>query len=128
MIHHIAIYVSDLERMKDFYIKYFNGKSSGLYHNKNTGFKSYFITFSDNSKIELMQISSISESKSSAEKQFLGLAHIAFSVGSKEKVDNLTKLLIEDGFKLVSNPRITGDGYYESCVLDHELNRIEITV
>ena len=127
MIQHVAIWVSDLEKMKDFYVKYFNGVPNNLYHNKSTGFKSYFLTFSDNSKLELMQMPSVSEEKGS-EKQFLGLAHIAFSVGSVEKVNQLTDLLIKDGCKLISGPRTTGDGYFESCVLDPELNRIELTV
>ena len=57
-----------------------------------------------------------------------GYAHIAFSVGSREKVDALTERLRSDGFKVVSGPRTTGDGYYESCIVVIEGNQIEITV
>ena len=128
MIHHTAVWVSDLEKMKEFYVKYFDGMPNTLYHNKKTSFKSYFIVFDDGSKLELMKAPAVNETKNSADKQFLGMAHIAFSVGSKERVDTLTKQLIKDGFALISAPRTTGDGFYESCILDPESNRIEITV
>jgi len=55
-------------------------------------------------------------------------AHLAISVGSKEKVDELTEKLRADGYTVAGNPRLTGDGYYESVVFDPEGNRIEITV
>lgn len=128
MIHHIAVWVLDLEKMKEFYVKYFNGTANELYHNKNTGFKSYFLRFEDGGKLELMQIPSVNETKNSKDLQYLGLAHIAFSVGSIEAVDKLTDSLIKSGYTLISGPRTTGDGYYESCILDPEINRIEITV
>ncbi|MCL1900996.1 MAG: VOC family protein, partial [Firmicutes bacterium] len=127
MISHIAIWVLDLEKMKDFYIKYFDGKSSDMYQNVNTDFKSYFLTFSNGSNLELMQSPFVIETKNSKDLQYLGLAHIAFSVGSISAVDKLTERLIKDGYKLISGPRATGDGYYESCMLDAELNKIEIT-
>ncbi len=128
MIHHVAIWVSNLENMRDFYVKYFSGVSNNLYVNSKTGFNSYFITFKDNSKLELMQMPNIYENHKDLEKQYIGLAHIAFQVGSKESVDELTIQLVNDGFELASAPRTTGDGYYESCIFDPELNRIEITI
>ena len=128
MIHHVAIWVADLEKTKDFYVKYFGGIPNKVYHNQKTNFKSYFITFSDGTKLELMQRPDISEIRGRGDKQFLGLTHIAFSTGSKEGVDALTDRLIKDGFILISAPRTTGDGFYESCILDLESNRVEITV
>ena len=57
-----------------------------------------------------------------------GYAHIAFSVGSREKVDTLTERLRQNGYPVAGGPRVTGDGYYESCVVGFEGNLIEITV
>lgn len=58
----------------------------------------------------------------------LGLAHFAVSLGSKERIDGLTSRLSIEGFPVIDGPRITGDGYCESVVLDLEGNRIEITI
>ena len=125
-IEHIALYVTSLEAMRDFYIKYFGAVSNGGYHNPKTGLKSYFITFDDGARLELMSRPEVAV----CEKQLLksGYIHLALSVGSKAKVDELTLRLKTDGFEVISGPRTTGDGYYESCVLDPEGNQIEITV
>ncbi|MCL2034164.1 MAG: VOC family protein [Oscillospiraceae bacterium] len=128
MIHHVAVWVSDLEKMKDFYVKYFNGTSNTLYHNPKKEFWSYFVTFQNGSKLELMKASTVSEGRSDTEKQFTGYTHIAFSTGSAEDVDKLTSRLTGDGYRLANGPRTTGDGFYESCVFDPEGNRVEITV
>ena len=125
-IEHIAMYVNDLEAARDFFVKYFSGKSNAGYHNPKTGFRSYFISFEDGAELELMNRAEICP----REKQLypMGYAHIAFSVGSKENVDALTKRLADDGYELVSGPRTTGDGCYESCLFCIEDNIIEITV
>jgi len=125
-IEHIALYVTSLEDMRDFYIKYFGAVSNDGYHNPKTGLKSYFITFDDGARLELMSRPEVAV----CEKQLLksGYIHLALSVGSKAKVDELTLQLKTDGFEVISGPRTTGDGYYESCVLDPEGNQIEITV
>lgn len=128
MIHHIAVWVSDLESMKLFYMKYFNAIANDIYHNPLTDFSSYFLSFGDGTKLELMHMPNVNKTKNSKEKQLLGYVHIALSVGSKETVDILTNQLVKDGYKLCSAPRTTGDGYYESCIFDPEFNRIEITV
>lgn len=123
-INHIAMYVNNLERTKNFYEKYFNATSNEKYHNKKTDLETYFLTFEDNSRLEIMSRPEIVESK-----KFMfssGYSHIAISVGSKEKVDSLTAQLEEDGYRVISMPRVTGDGYYESLVLDYENNQIEI--
>ena len=125
-INHIAMYVKDIEKAKDFFVRYFDGESGNLYHNKKTGFRSYFISFKGGSKLEIMTRPEIAEPNNTCFP--LGFAHIAFGVGSKEKVDSLTEELAADGYKVISRPRTTGDGYYESCVLDFEGNQIEITV
>ena len=124
-IEHIALYVKDLEMVREFYIKYFGAVSNEMYHNAKTGFKSYFLSFSSGARLEIMNKSDVLENENVCR---FGYAHLAFSVGSKEKVDELTKRLKVDGYRVVSEPRVTGDGYYESCVLDNEGNRIEITV
>ena len=125
-IEHVSIYVMDLESAKEFFIKYFDGRSNDGYYNFSTGFKSYFISFEKGLRIELMNRPDISDQDKVLFRT--GYSHIAFSVGSKEKVDSITEQLKRDGYEVISGPRITGDGYYESCVIAFEGNQIEITV
>jgi len=125
-IEHIAMYVSDLEDARDFFVKYLGGRSNDGYRNKNTGFRSYFISFEDGARLELMNKPGVAETDSSRE--HTGYAHIAFSVGSRERVDELTEELRGAGYEVKSGPRTTGDGYYESCIAAIEGNIIEITV
>jgi lactoylglutathione lyase len=127
-IHHVAIWTKDIEKMKNYYVKYFGCKSNEKYINANNSFESYFLEFKNGSKLELMQRSTIPENKNNIDDQNIGLIHIAISVGSKVNVDTITDKLRQEGYRIISEPRITGDGYYESCVLDPEANRIEITV
>ncbi len=125
-IEHIAMYVKDLEAARNFFVKYLDGHSNDGYHNRTTGFRSYFISFDDGARLEIMTRPDLTD-----QEKFLtgtGYAHIAFSVGSREKVDDLTDRLREAGFEVVSGPRVTGDGYYESCIAVIEGNRIEITI
>lgn len=126
-ITHIAIWTKDLEGMKAFYKKYFSCTSSKKYINSPKGFESYFLNFNDSCKLELMKMDNIPNNLNNSVNQYLGLIHFAISVGSKDNVDKLTKTLRNDGYEIISNPRFTGDGYYESCILDPERNRIEIT-
>ncbi|MBC1937072.1 glyoxalase/bleomycin resistance/extradiol dioxygenase family protein [Listeria grandensis] len=123
-IEHVAIWVADIEQAKDFYTRYFEGVANEKYINETKGFCSYFITYPTGARLEIMNRRDITEEKGKAQ---LGWAHIAFSVGSKERVDELTKQLQTDGYVLESGPRTTGDGYYESVILDSEGNQIEIT-
>ena len=127
-IEHIAIWGRDLERMKAFYETYFEGKSNELYHNPKKQFSSYFISFSQGCRLELMHSPAFLPILSEMDKETIGLAHFAISVGTKERVDKLTAKLKVDGYAVVGLPRTTGDGYYESVVLDPENNRIEITI
>ncbi len=124
-IEHIALYVTDLEVCKEYYVKYFGAKSNKQYHNQTTGFKSYFLSFSDGARLELMNLANLEEKSPNPKRT--GFIHLAFSVGSKENVDKLTDVIKSGGYEVTSNPRTTGDGYYESCVLDPEGNIIEIT-
>ena len=125
-IEHIAMYVNDLEGAKDFFVKYFDAISNEGYHNPRTDFRSYFLSFGDGSCLEIMTKPGLTDSCGTG--NHFGYAHIAFSVGSKETVDALNERLKSDGYPVLSGPRTTGDGYYESCLLGFEGNIIEITV
>ena len=125
-IEHAAMYVEDLEGARAFFEKYLGGISNEGYHNEKTDFRSCFLTFSDGSRLEIMTKPDLTDSGNLLDR--FGYAHIAFSVGSREAVDSLTRQLREDGYPVLSGPRTTGDGYYESCVLGFEGNIIEITV
>ena len=127
-IEHIAIWTRDLERLRNFYETYFAGKANTKYVNPPKQFESYFLAFADGARLELMQMPSVTPRKNDSEQQFTGYSHIAISVGSREKVDALTDQLRHDGYRILGSPRTTGDGYYESSVLDPDGNRIEITV
>ena len=124
-IEHVAMYVNNLEAARDFFVTYLGGNSNEGYHNRNTDFRSYFISFGDGARLELMTKPELADQKKPLNRT--GYAHIAFSVGSKERVNSLTAELKSAGFEVVSGPRITGDGYYESCIVAVEGNQIEIT-
>lgn len=125
-IEHAAMYVKDLEKAKEFFIKYFGAVPNEGYHNKNTDFRSYFLSFDEGARLEIMTRPSMDDAEKTPDRT--GLIHLAFGVGSEEKVDELTARLKADGYEVLSGPRTTGDGYYESCVVGIEGNQIEITV
>ena len=127
-IEHIAIWCKNLEVLREFYETYFGATSNKKYVNKVEGFESYFLSFKSEARLELMCLHSIPESKNDHYKQFTGLVHLAISVGSESNVDELTNELRKAGHEVIDDPQRTGDGYYESVVLDPENNRIEITV
>ena len=127
-IEHLAMWVHDLEGMKAFYQTYFGGTAGDRYHNPRKGFTSYFLSFSDGCRLELMHKAGISAPTPDATFPHPGLIHFAVSVGSREEVDALTERLRADGYEIMGEPRTTGDGYYESVVLDPEGNQIEITI
>lgn len=126
-IEHIAFWVNDLEKMKNFYQTYFGGKPNEKYHNPKKNFTSYFITFEGGARLELMNKPGIDQNANEFSNQKIGITHLAFSVGSVEKVNELTEKLRSDGLEIVGEPRTTGDGYFESVILDPEKNIIEIT-
>ena len=125
-IEHVAIWVNDLEKMKRFYENYLGARVGKKYHNPSKNFTSYFLSFSNGARLEIMHRPDILKKNLTADS--IGITHIAFSLGSKERVDLLTEELHDDGYKVVSQPRTTGDGYYESVVIDPERNRLELTV
>ena len=154
-IEHIAIWVKDIDNVCEFYRKYFGGEVHPIYHNPAKQFTSRFVTFDDGARLEIMHRPDINvgteelfhvkrpqgecsvhtckgiaepQDVGSEGAQHIGYAHLSFSVGSKEEVDRLTQQMSNDGIQVVGQPRTTGDGYYESVVLDPESNRVEITV
>lgn len=125
-IEHVALYVKDLEKARSFFVKYLDAKSNEGYHNPKTNFRSYFLLFEDGARLEIMNRPGMPDYPKELSRT--GYTHIAFSVGSKEKVDTLTAVLKAEGYEVISGPRTTGDGYYESCIIAIEGNQIEITV
>ncbi|WP_163468829.1 VOC family protein [Fusobacterium sp. IOR10] len=123
IIEHIAIWTKNIEIMKNFYCDFFNGRSNNMYENNKKGFKSYFITFTNGCRLELMESTNIKEEGNPLT---FGIAHIAFKIGSEKEVDKLTDSFRNKGFTIIGNPRTTGDGYYESIILDPEGNTIEL--
>lgn len=124
-VDHIAIYVRDLERARVFFTKYFGAVSNKIYRNQTTQFSSYFLSFDNGCRIEIMSRPEVHDAPFDCYRA--GLTHLAFSTGSKEAVDSLTRILTTDGYQLMSGPRTTGDGYYESCLKVIENLIIEIT-
>jgi lactoylglutathione lyase len=125
-IDHIAIYVRDLEGVKNFFETYFSAKSNDLYHNPNTGLHTYILSFGGQARLELMTRPDMIDVGTTAVRN--GYIHLSFNLGSKQHVDSLTRRLEEDGYRVCSGPRITGDGYYESCIEGPEGNLLELTI
>lgn len=127
-IEHLALWVRDLETMRQFYENYFGVVANDKYVNTTKNFSSYFLTFpAGGARLEIMHRPGIPDTANDPVAQFSGLIHFAVSVGSEAAVDTLTEQLRSAGYTIVGEPRRTGDGYYESVVLDPERNRIEIT-
>jgi lactoylglutathione lyase len=126
-IAHIAMWTEDLERLKAFYEMYFGARAGSKYANPVKGFASYFLSFASGAQLELMHSTTIPMAEVRPGVQRLGYIHLAMAVGSPEGVDSLTQRLQHDGYSVLDGPRWTGDGYYESVVLDPDGNRIEIT-
>ncbi|MDX2151553.1 MAG: VOC family protein [Bryobacteraceae bacterium] len=126
MISHVAIWTPNIERLRAFYERYFHVESGPLYRSARRPFSSYFLRFRTGAALELMQSPEVAEGAGGEER--LGWAHIAVSLGSAEEVDRLTARLRGEGIRVVSEPRWTGDGFYESVVADPDGNRIELTI
>ena len=125
-IEHLAIWTYNLEGLRNFYMRYFDASSNEVYHNHSREFRSYFLSFAGDCRLELMEMPGIPKSKDNKQKQFTGIIHFAINVGSKNKVNELTETLRRDGFKIIGEPRTTGDGFYESIIMDPDNNRVEI--
>lgn len=120
---HVALWTTKLDELRDFYVRYFDGVSGEKYTNPAKGFESYFVRFGDGAALEIMRSIHVTEESDGIR---LGWCHIAFETGSREQVDALTERLRKDGYRIVSEPRVTGDGFYESSVADPEGNLVEI--
>lgn len=120
---HVAVWTTQLEELRAFYETYFDGTSGEKYVNPAKGFESYFVQFSGGASLEIMRSTAVKEK---AEKTLTGWCHIAFDAESREEVEVLTERLRQDGHLIVSEPRMTGDGYYESVVADPDGNLVEI--
>ncbi|SDQ23474.1 lactoylglutathione lyase [Streptococcus equinus] len=123
-IEHVGLWTQDLENMKEFYCKFFKATASEKYHNPNSKFSSYFLTFADGARLELCHRPDIV----SGNKDTFGFAHLAFSLGSEKEVDRFAYFMAENGYPIQNGPRRTGDGYYEATIYDPEGNQIELTV
>lgn len=124
LLDHVALYVKDLEGSRRFFETYFGGMAGNKYLNPKTGLETYFLSFQkDGTRLELMRRPQVSKSSRGLE---TGYAHISFRLDTREGVDAMTNRLRQDGFAVVSGPRVTGDGYYESCIQDAEENQIEL--
>ena len=126
-ICHIGIYTRDIDRLADFYVRYFQGKKGGEYRRRTGDFSSRFVTFGSGTSLELMTRPEGMLRCAERSESDTGLSHVAFRLDSRPDVDALTQTMRREGVQVLSGPRVTGDGYYESCVLDPDGNRVEIT-
>ncbi len=127
-IDHLALWTADLERSKDFYVRYFSATAGDKYHNSGKQFSSYFLSFANKTRLEIMHRPDVAEHRKTFGAEIMGLNHFAIALGSKENVLALTEKLRADGYTIAGEARTTGDGYFESVVLDPDGNRIELTV
>lgn len=127
-IEHIALWTEDIEPLAAFYAKYFGASIGPRYTNPSRGYQSRFLTFEGGARLELMNTTTLRPIRHDAGDQRMGLTHLAISLGAESRVDELTDLLRRAGFPVLDGPRRTGDGYYESVVLDPDGNRVELTV
>jgi lactoylglutathione lyase len=127
-LDHVAIWTNQLEKLKDFYVKYFNGTANEKYTNRETGFESYFLTFDSGSRLEIMQKPGIPGNLNDRViKQHQGIIHLSFGSGSMEMVIQKSHEMANAGFIILRGPRKTGDGYFEFETLDPDNNRIEVS-
>ena len=126
-IEHVAMWTDDIDRLVSFYGHYFGATTGTRYVNAQKGFESCFISFESGARLEVMRTTTLHPVRAEPGAPRIGLAHVAISLGSEARVDELTEGLRTGGFSVVEGPRRTGDGYYESVVLDPDGNRIELT-
>lgn len=125
-LHHTAIWVTDIEKIKAYYINHFGATANELYVNKTNGYSSYFLSFASGSQLEVMHRADIPDNMNDNIVQYKGYIHLAFAVDSAEEVDRKAKELQDAGYPVLRGPRITGDGYYEFETQDPEGNRLEV--
>lgn len=127
ILEHVAVWTNQIERLREYYTKYFHGVSNAKYVNEKKGFESYFISFGSGARLELMSRPNIPVNLNDPQAQYTGIIHLAFGVETMDAVDLKCEELKADGFQILSGPRKTGDGYYEFETLDPDNNRIEVT-
>ena len=128
ILEHVAIWTDNLEELKRYYIKYFGATANEKYTNEESQFQSYFLTFKSGARLELMTMPGIPDnSNDRVFAQHKGIIHLAFGVNTMQEVNEKAQQLHANGFKILSGPRKTGDGYYEFETLDPDNNRIEVT-
>ncbi|MBF4472570.1 VOC family protein [Flavobacterium sp. HJJ] len=125
-IDHLALWTLDLEKTREFYVRYFDASSNDKYINPKTGLETYFLSFESGARLEIMTRPEVLSLKQDYTKRSIGFTHFAFDLESRENVDNLTDKLFKDGYEIIGEPRVTGDGYYESVVLDPDGNIVEL--
>jgi len=126
-LEHVALWTTRLEQLKDFYVDHFEGVAGPRYENRSKGFASYFVTFAGGSRLEVMQMPSVPRSLDDVHRQFTGFIHISFAPDSAAEIDRLTAVLEDAGCAVLERPHTTGDGYYESVILDPDGNRVELS-
>lgn len=127
IIHHIALWTPDLERLRAYYEKYFGAVAGQKYTNPVKQVETYFLSFEGQTRLEIMHRQSLSRAAKQPANIDTGYTHISFSIGSQVEVDLSAERFKADGFTIVDGPRRTGDGYYEFTTLDPDGNRIEVT-
>jgi lactoylglutathione lyase len=125
-IDHIAIWTYNLEGMRNFYMHYFDASSGHAYYNHSREFRSYFLSFNSGTRLEIMEMPNVPLNRNNTMKQYTGLIHFAINPGSRQKVNEVTERLRADGFRIIGEPRVTGDNLYESIILDPDGNRVEL--
>ena len=127
-LEHVAIWTSDTDRLKDFYVKFFNGVANSKYMNPQKEFESYFLSFKSGARLEIMKMKGVPDNlNDTIQNQHKGIIHLAFGVDTIEEVNEKAKELAAAGYPILSGPRKTGDGYYEFETLDPDNNRLEVT-
>ena len=128
ILEHAAIWTKDLEKLKNYYEKFYGATSGNKYRNETNGFESYFLSFESGARLELMQRPGIPDNlNDTVHQQYIGIIHLAFSVKTKIEVDDKARELLAHGHTILRGPRLTGDGYYEFETLDPDNNRLEVT-
>lgn len=126
-VEHIALWTEDIDRLASFYADYLGATIGPKYSNPSKGYESRFLSFEAGARLELMRTTALQPIAHGPGEQRMGLTHLALSLGSEDRVDDLTGRLQAAGYAVVDGPRRTGDGYYESVVLDPDGNRLELT-
>lgn len=124
-LEHVARWTHDLERLKVFYVDHFGATPSARYVNERRGFASYFLSLDAGARLEITTIVGLQAARAA---HGAGYAHLAFAPGSSARVDSTTAELRPAGCTVLSALRWTGDGYYESVVLDPDGNQVELMV